>query len=301
MVLTGDPIAGLAGDQIAEWQTLYDQTYGGEATTSDPTFNITGWNSSYTGLPIAEDEMREWVDTTVARIQSLRPKRILEIGCGTGLLLSRLAPGCERYVATDFSAAAIQHVRKATAGNPKFANVQLNQRLADDFAGVEPGSFDLVVINSVMQYIFRTPRSLTRVLEGAFAILAPGGMSLPADLRSLPLFEAYHASVQAHSAPATLPVGDFCRRVERAQAREEELVIAPQYFAALARTNPRLTHAEVLVRRGRADNELTRFRYDAILHLDTAVSAAPDQQLAWAEPVRWRRSGSRWRRRRRCS
>ena len=37
----------------------------------------------------------------------------------------------------------------------------------------------------------------------------------------------------------------------------------------------------MLVRRGRADNELTRFRYDAILHLDTAVSAAPDQQLAW--------------------
>jgi amino acid adenylation domain-containing protein len=278
--LAGDPNAGLAGDQIAEWQTLYDQTYGGEATTDDPTFNITGWNSSYTGLPIAEDEMREWVDTTVARIQSLRPKRILEIGCGTGLLLSRLAPDCERYVATDFSAAAIAHVRKATAGNPRFANVQLHQRLADDFAGVEPGAFDLVVINSVMQY-FPHAEYLARVLEGAFSILAPGGRVFAGDLRSLPLLEAYHASVQAHSAPATLPVGDFGRRVERAQAREEELVIAPGFFAALARTNPRLTHAEVLVRRGRADNELTRFRYDAILHLDTPVVPAPDQQLAW--------------------
>ena len=231
---------GLADDQIAQWQPLYDQTYGGEATTSDPTFNITGWNSSYTGLPIAEEEMREWIETTVARIQSLQPKRVLEIGCGTGLLLSRLAPGCERYVATDFSAAAIQHVRKVIAGNPRFASVQLHQGLADDCADLEPGTFDLVVINSVMQY-FPNAEYLTRVLEGAFAAVAPGGRVFAGDLRSLPLLEAYHASVQAHSAPATLPVADFCRRAERAQAREEELVIAPAYFAALARTNPRLT------------------------------------------------------------
>ena len=54
--------------------------------------------------------MREWVDVTVARIAALQPERVLEIGCGTGLLLYRLAPNCERYVGTDFSAVAQRQV-----------------------------------------------------------------------------------------------------------------------------------------------------------------------------------------------
>src|SRR5262249_19557343 len=60
------------------------------------------------GEPIPPDEMREQVDETVERIRSLRPRRILEIGCGTGLLLFRLAPDCDRYVGTDFSTIALK-------------------------------------------------------------------------------------------------------------------------------------------------------------------------------------------------
>ena len=65
---------------------------------ADPTFDTSGWVSSYTGEPIAEPEMREWVDHTVARIRAQGGRRILEIGSGMGLLLFRLAPECERYV-----------------------------------------------------------------------------------------------------------------------------------------------------------------------------------------------------------
>ena len=54
--------------------------------------------------------MREWVEETVATIAAHGPRRILEIGCGTGLLLYRLAKDCERYVATDFSQKALDRV-----------------------------------------------------------------------------------------------------------------------------------------------------------------------------------------------
>ena len=71
------------------------------------TFNIAGWKSSYTGQPIAAEEMQEWVAETVARILALKPQRVLEIGCGTGLLLARIAPHCEHYTGTDFSETAL--------------------------------------------------------------------------------------------------------------------------------------------------------------------------------------------------
>jgi cyclopropane fatty-acyl-phospholipid synthase-like methyltransferase len=41
--------------------------------------------------------MQEWVDRTVERILSLQPQRVLEIGCGMGLLLFRIAPHCSYY------------------------------------------------------------------------------------------------------------------------------------------------------------------------------------------------------------
>ena len=51
-----------------------------------------GWNSSYTGEPIPLEEMAEWRSATVDRIMALQPRRVLEIGVGSGLLLSQIAP-----------------------------------------------------------------------------------------------------------------------------------------------------------------------------------------------------------------
>src|SRR3989337_815490 len=55
-----------------------------------------------TGQHIPAEEMRIWVDDAVKRILSLQPSRVLEIGCGTGLLLFRIAPHSLRYWGPDF-------------------------------------------------------------------------------------------------------------------------------------------------------------------------------------------------------
>src|SRR5437899_1235688 len=100
------PGSGWDTEQVSQWATTFDEAYKSGAV-ADATFNILGWNSSYTGQPIAVDEMRMWVETTVERIRSLRPKRVWEIGCGTGLLLFRIAPHCESYHGTDVSQTAL--------------------------------------------------------------------------------------------------------------------------------------------------------------------------------------------------
>ena len=80
-------------EHVTHWQMIFDeQIYGQAITPLDPTFHIAGWNSSISGLPFAPQDMQTWLDDTIQAIQELRPQRVLEIGCGTGLLLFRLAP-----------------------------------------------------------------------------------------------------------------------------------------------------------------------------------------------------------------
>ncbi len=91
--------AALETEQLAQWRTVHDdEVFNENDPVQDPSFNISGWNSSYTGEPIPEDAMREWVDDAVNRVLLQQPRRVLEIGCGTGLLLFRIAPHCERYL-----------------------------------------------------------------------------------------------------------------------------------------------------------------------------------------------------------
>jgi amino acid adenylation domain-containing protein len=275
-----EPAAESGGEPVAQWQKVFDQTFQAPESGGEETFNIVGWNSSYTGLPIPAPEMREWLDATVERILALRPRRVLEIGCGTGLILFRVAPHCERYVATDFSASALEWVRERAGGLPQ---VVLDQRTADDFRGIDPGSFDLVILNSVAQY-FPGVDYLLRVLEGAVAAVRAGGHVLAGDLRSLPLLPVFHASVQlarAAHAGDTDGMSELHRRAARRQAEEKELVIDPALFDALRRQWPRVGHAEALLKRGVHRNELTRFRYDAVLHVEPHVRGMREVDVPW--------------------
>uniref|UniRef100_UPI003B3A91E7 amino acid adenylation domain-containing protein n=1 Tax=Longimicrobium sp. TaxID=2029185 RepID=UPI003B3A91E7 len=174
--------AAAGKEQVSEWETLFDDTYAQEEG-EDPTLALKGWNSSYTGEPIPREEMRGWVEDTVARILALRPERVLEVGAGTGLLLFRVAPHTQAYVGTDFSAVALEHIRRNAGSLPQ---VSLAQREGDQLGDYAGAGFDVVIVNSVAQY-FPDLDYLLRVLDGAAAALRPGGRIFLGDVRSLPL------------------------------------------------------------------------------------------------------------------
>ncbi len=291
-------------DHVAQWRRLYDETYqagqpaangaesagtpgtaAGEAGESDAPadFNLRGWNSSYTGQAIPPEEMREWVDGTVERLLSLAPRRVLEIGCGTGLLLLRVAPHTESYLATDFSRVALAGIRRRLDQPGRdLPQVRLLEAAADDWSGIPAGAFDLVILNSVVQY-FPGVDYLLRVLAGAVHALAPGGAIFVGDVRSLPLLPAQALSVELFQAPDACRTDDLARRVRRRVVGEEELALDPRFFGVAARRLGATRDAAVLIKRGRAHNELTRFRYDALLRFDTGAAgqAAPVRAAAW--------------------
>ncbi len=266
---------------LRRWRELWGDAYAESPPPRDPSLNVAGWASSYTGKAIREAEMKEWVESTVARLLDRSPQRVLEIGCGTGMLLLRVAPRTAEYVAVDFSPEALDYVlgQVEAAG---LSNVTLVRGTADDLAGIE-GGFDLVILNSVVQY-FPSLDYLLRVLKGVVARLAPGGRIFLGDLRSLPLLEAFHASVQLQQADEAMTLDDLRERVAVAVRQERELALHPALFAAISRLLPGVSYAEVQLKRGRARNEMTRFRYDAFLHLSGPMPDEPTaRRLEWGD------------------
>ncbi len=267
-------------EQMRQWETTYDHYYRQPSPTDDPTFNIIGWKSSYTGQLLPTDEIREWLHTTVAPIITRRPHRVLELGCGTGLVLFQVAPHCEEYWAADPALPAIDYIRRQLPGlDRRLPPVTLLHRAADNFDGIPPGAFDVVILNSVIHH-FPSVEYFLRVLDGAVRALAPGGIFFVGDVRSLPLLQAFHASVQCFKADAGLACPDLRTQVRSAVLYEEQLVIDPAFFIALKHREPRIRHVQIMLKRGRSDNELTRFRYDVLLHIGADESpAAPPAAL----------------------
>lgn len=273
----------LRTQMVAEWHSLYEETYGNNPVVG-PSF--VGWTSSYNGAAIPEDQMREWLACTVERIQALKPRKILEIGCGVGLLLEKLAPRVEEYVGTDLSASAVAQLQEWVRGKDDYSNVRVLNRPASELEIFQSSYFDTVVVNSVVQY-FSDVEYLMMVLRQAARLVRPGGNIFVGDVRHLGLLETFHASVQLSKASASVSAPQLCRRIARAVAQDKELVLDPRLFLQLPGNVPGIAAASVQLKRGVAANELTRFRYDVVLN----VGAAPQAQNT-IDTVDWSALGS---------
>ncbi|MBZ5494659.1 MAG: amino acid adenylation domain-containing protein, partial [Acidobacteriia bacterium] len=273
--------------QISQWQELYDSIYERSQETSGA-FNFVGWMNSYTGQPIAPDEMEIWVQETVARIKSLGAKRVVEVGCGTGLLLTRLAADCVSYIGVDFSPIVLKQLASSLSTRPDLRQVELRHGLAHDLSFLADGSVDLVIVNSVVQY-FPEVHYLIGVLREAVRVTRSGGHIFIGDVRSLPLMEAYHASVHLHKAGAEMTVAELRRRIAQAMRDEEELLVAPRLFEEIGRNWEDVGRVTCSLKAGCYDNELSRFRYDVVIRAgDKEEIIDPGQQISWTQDGSWK-------------
>jgi amino acid adenylation domain-containing protein/non-ribosomal peptide synthase protein (TIGR01720 family) len=252
-------------EAVDHWRTLYDNLYS-ETGKANRGFDLTGWYSSYTNEPIPTEEMRTWLDATLARIRSCKPRRVLEIGCGTGMLAFPLAEETAFYRGTDLSAPVIEKLLRALAEAGFAEKVDLAIAAADDLGKLAEGNFDMVILNSVVQY-FPGITYFQKVLDQAIAAVEPQGHVYLGDLRSLPHLAEFHTAIQLAGQEGDLDCADFYKCVsDRAQC-ERELLLDPALFRTLAVTDPRVTAADIQWKRGDAENELAQFRYDVILHV----------------------------------
>ena len=257
-------------ETVDQWQGVFESTYATPLEVDTPFFDYRGWDSTYTGEPIPEDDMREWADTAVDRILALKPNRALEIGCGTGLILGRVVPHCESYVGTDFSEEALSRLQaKLPQLDENADKVTLHAARADNLRSLHGRTFDTVIINSVAQY-FPNVDYLIAVLTEAVALLSTEGQIFVGDVRHLGLMETFHTSVQLYNAKDNASSITAIKSLAQYQiANDQELVVAPAFFEAFKAHSSVITHVQVLPKLGNYLNELSKYRYDVVLHKAT--------------------------------
>ncbi|HWG61512.1 MAG TPA: SAM-dependent methyltransferase [Streptosporangiaceae bacterium] len=94
-----------------------------------------------------------------------------EPGCSVGVLTAMLAKRCDRLLACDVAAAAVNAAAERTAALP---GVLVEQRSLPD--GWPGGEFDLIVFSELLYYF--AGHDLDRVVELAALALRPGGTLL---------------------------------------------------------------------------------------------------------------------------
>lgn len=277
---SGDGTAGA----VENWRSIWDSTYGAAAgaaaAAGDPATNLAGWRNSYDHAPVPAAEMQAWLSETVAKVLDRRPRHLMEIGCGTGMLLFRIAPHCERYHACDLSAQAIRYVGEQLSGvDLGGCEVSLNVGSALEVPpAIAPASLDCVLLNSVVQY-FPDADYLRAVLARWRPHLRPGGCFFIGDVRNHALDDVFHGSVALFQKGPQATVAEWRDELALRTDRDSELTLTPAFFAGLASSLPGVSAVVCLAKQAESDNEMTKFRYDVVIVVD--------EHADLLQPARW--------------
>ena len=163
---------------------------------------------------------------------------ILEIGCGSGLIMEALAPTATRYVVVDPSSVAVKRNMETAAlggfpieGYPCFAH---------EVSDVVRGPFDLVLMASTVQFL-PDMDYLLRTLDSVLPLLRAGGVILLADL------------------------------IDPAMEKHAGLRVPPALLRRLPELLPGTIRVEVRPREARLFAGELATRYDAYLFVDPAA------------------------------
>ena len=259
----------LSETQVDSWQEVFNQQiYSQLSEVTDLLFNTRGWLSNYDNQPIPEAQMRVWANDIVTQVLAHKPDSVWEVGCGTGMLLFQIAPQTKAYYGTDISDVSLEYIQTQIAQHPdKYAHVSLAQKAAEDMADIVDNSFDVVLLSSIVQY-FPSVEYLLQVISNSIRVVKPRGMIFLGDIRSYPLMRAFHSSVQLYKATPSLSVQQLQQSIDRQIQQETELLVSPDLFVALKDLYPEISHVQIRLQRGSEHNELNKYRYSVLLHIE---------------------------------
>ena len=247
---------------VEQWKEIFNGTYE-QYSPKDNEMDFSGWKSSYTGEQIPDDEMKEWVDTTVCRISDIMGKNVLEIGCGTGLLLKQLAPLSEHYVATDLSDIVIMRLKNELSHKEYCNKVELYCSPADSLECVADRRFDTIIINSVIMF-FQSVPYFTAVLKNCMELLKEEGTLFLGDIQDYELLNVFRGSVRMFRDKSGT-IGDVKKQIEVDTANVKDLYVSQKFFSVLPYLIPEVGDICIHQKNMQSDNEISRFRYDVII------------------------------------
>ncbi|ASZ12182.1 non-ribosomal peptide synthetase [Chitinophaga pendula] len=269
--------------QVESWKELYQNQYSQTETAEnvEAEFNLVGWNDSFTGKEIPAVQMRSWLDDITRVILSEQPSRVLEIGCGMGLIYFALSGQIDKYFGTDFSQSSINQIRNRVAkGLKTYTPVELQVCPAHEVKLPDGEKVDTVVINSVIQY-FPGASYLTDVIGNSISMLDNNGRIIIGDVRDLRLLRMFKGRLHLNQVQQHLSLREFNWQLDQEMLLEEELCLTPDYFYGLTTCFPQIKHVDIQWKQGTYENELSLYRYTVILHVGETVSLAEPVWTEW--------------------
>lgn len=151
-------LRAIRADRAAEAQRFFER-------------NASRWDA-LRSLHVPDAEVNSAI---LAALGAHQPRRLLDIGTGTGHMLELLAPRAESALGIDRSPEMLRFAREKLAA----AGVAAELRQADMYAlPMDAASFDTVVLHQVLHYA-QHPEA---VIAEAARVLAPGGTMLVIDV-----------------------------------------------------------------------------------------------------------------------
>jgi len=112
--------------------------------------------------------------TVVSWLDPQPSDRILDIGCGDGVLTANIKESCLSVIGVDASPNLIDSAKNAYGSGDNLKWVLLDCRHLEEFSA-GPELFDKVFSNAALHWILRAPSTRKGVFENAYRMLKPGG------------------------------------------------------------------------------------------------------------------------------
>nr|NIM13090.1 AMP-binding protein [Candidatus Aminicenantes bacterium]NIM84716.1 AMP-binding protein [Candidatus Aminicenantes bacterium]NIN19086.1 AMP-binding protein [Candidatus Aminicenantes bacterium]NIN42988.1 AMP-binding protein [Candidatus Aminicenantes bacterium]NIN85731.1 AMP-binding protein [Candidatus Aminicenantes bacterium] len=261
-------------EEEQEKSALMDEelwNYVGETAVDEITGG--GWNSSYTGEPFSKKEMDEYGDNAFNKLEPLLHKnmRVLEIGCASGITMYRIAPKVMFYFGTDLSKVMIEKNQERVK-KEGHANIALAALPAHEIDKLKEKNFDLIILNSVIQS-FHGLNYLRKVFRKSVNLLAVKGYLFIGDVMDLDL-----------KSDLIQDLIDFKRvnadkNYNTKTDWSTELFVSRSFFKDQMAEVPEISDVELTDKIFTIENELTRFRYDALIKVDKNKKHKPKNKI----------------------
>lgn len=258
-------------EEVQAWADIRQSVVYADLQSIDPTClgrDFVGWVSMYDGQKIDEAEMEEWLqDTLKTLLGTCDTRNVLEIGTGTGMMMFNL-PDVQTYRGVEPVRRAAEFVMGAAASIPRLAGrVEVKIAAADDVLSKRDFTLPTtVIINSVAQY-FPSPEYFHEIISH---LLRSKGVQriFIGDIRSFALYKEFQVTMAEYHSKTGGDRANLREYLDQFAESEKELLIDPGFFTSFKDTHADVVHhVEILPKRMKATNELSCYRYTAVIHV----------------------------------
>lgn len=286
--MSGKSTAGL-------WGRIFDYHYGKVPLVENFLESTSVWKSSYTGELIPEVDMKEWVEQTVRKIlPHINSKsRVLEVGCGNGLILKGIKDHLGYYIGLDSSEQTIEKLKKLFNEVEDNRNIHFYLHDAIDINNLPEDSFDFVIVNSVIQYFGSTENLLSFINKLRYK-LSLGAMIYFGDVRSYEHREFFYWGILMNRFKGQkIAVAQLKQHLKSLSSNEKETLYSIELFKALPLFYHWIKGIRLDLRRGVVVNEMNQFRFDVFISSSNRVMESESiTRIEWNENLRFKVVGS---------